>query len=203
MRNLRANQLEAQQRAELCFDLYLTMKPPRSLTELHRRCAGVGLHLSLNTLKNYSRRYHWQARVAQAQDAAQATELQRNAETLTTVADRHAKEGQTLQQFALSQIKYQMAQDPSAVQVSAGDIARLMTEGIKLERLALGEVTDRSEVRVQAFSLVVAPMIDIFADVARTYQIPDEAVQAFAIGAEKVVSQAMQSVETGEASRVV
>ncbi len=193
------NQDAVQSKADRCFDLYLTMEPPRSLSLLHQRLSDVGLSISLSGLKYYSKRFNWQERLKTASQTAKANSAERDAKLMLTMAERHARTGETLQGLGLSDLKYQMNRDPGTRRSSPSDIAKLIDTGIRIERLARGEVTDRTELQVKAVSLIVGQVVDVFADIATRYSINPKAITEFAAGAERITADAlMQSEQEAE-----
>ena len=199
MLKLKANQVRSREFADFCFDVYLTMEPPRSLKRLGELLAEHSIKISHTTLREYSRHFGWQKRLSDAAEIAKRSPVLKAADHLVSMAEKHAENGRIMQYFANTFLSAQLKDGPKKRRVNVGDLARLMVDGSKLERLALGEATDRTEVRLEAFNLVVAQVIDVFTEVAHTYQIPDAAVRDFAHGAEKVVNQAMAQAESEDA----
>jgi len=179
---------------EAFFDIYLMMGPDRSLAKLRETLASLGLSLTLNTLKNYSVRFHWQQRLQTAQGLAQAQKQEQDTSTLIAMNERQASIGELSQRLAahyLTQTFNQVLADPASVQGTSQDIARLMTEGSRLERLARGEVTNRTEARVQAYSVMVSQISEVFVNVARVHSLSPDAIEDFTRGADAVVRNAL------------
>ena len=64
------NHVSVTERASRLFAFYLMMGSSRSLTRLHEMLTNNGLSkVTLSTLKAYSRDYHWQELIAEAQTA--------------------------------------------------------------------------------------------------------------------------------------
>jgi len=185
-----SNQPLAKRNHQAFFDIYLMMGKERNLAKLHSVLADLGLTLTLNTLKNYSVRYGWQQRLQTAQAAAQAQQQQQDTHALVTMNERQASLGELSQRLAahyLTQTFQQVLADPAAVQGNSQDIARLMESGSRLERLARGEVTNRTEARVQAYSVMVAQISEVFVNVARVHGLSPDAIEDFTRGADAVV----------------
>ena len=166
----------------------------RSLSKLHSVLANLGLHMTLNTLKNYSARHDWQLRLRNAEESAQAQKQEQDTAMLITMNERQAGLGELSQRLAahyLTQTFNQVLADPTAVQGTSQDIARLMEAGSRLERLARGEVTNRTEARVQAYSVMVSQIAQVFINVARVYDLPPDAIEDFTRGADAVVRNAL------------
>jgi hypothetical protein len=194
-------QPSAKKNHDAFFDLYLLLGHDRSLIKLHGVLATLGLKLTLNTLKNYSVRYDWQLRLQTANDAAQAQKQDQDTATLIGMNERQAHLGELSQRLAahyLAQTFNQLLADPTSIQGTSQDIARLMAEGSRLERLARGEVTNRTEARVQAYSIVVSQISEVFINVARVHNLSPDAIEDFTRGADAVVRNALTDDEHGE-----
>ncbi len=120
------------------FDLYYETGRDRTLEKLHQLLRERGWRVSLRTIFEWSRRDHWQERIAdfdrQARVAADAARL----DELRQMYERQAQEGILLQQRgaeALSRL------DPE--ELPPDDGIRAIVEGARLERIARGEPTDR------------------------------------------------------------
>ena len=193
-------QLLAKQRADAIFEIYCTMRGKRSLTHLQKLLADRGLVLTLNTLKNYSAKYDWQVRLARAHEMTQAHIEQNITSTLVDMNERQATLGelaQTLSKKGMWDILSSAQRDVNgAVNLSGADVTRLMAEGSRLERLARGEVTTRTEARIHAYSEMVTQIVQVFANVSSAYQLPQAAIDDFARGADAIVNAAL--VEQGD-----
>ena len=88
-----------------------------------------------------------------------------------------------------------MNRDPGTRRSSPSDIAKLIDTGIRIERLARGEVTDRTELQVKAVSLIVGQVVAVFADIATRYSINPKAITEFADGGERITSDALMKSE--------
>ena len=188
------NHALAKKNHQAFFDLYLMMGPDRSLARLKETLAELGLVITLNTLKNYSVRYHWQQRLSDAEERAQAQQQESDASTLITMNDRQANLGEVTQRLAahyLTQTFDQVRLDPSSVRGTSLDIARLLEAGSKLERLARGEVTNRTEARTQAYSVMVHQISEVFINVARVHNLSPDVIEDFTRGADAVVRNAL------------
>jgi hypothetical protein len=191
---IEANKQSAQHRAEYLFDIFLLMGADRSLEKLQKVCAAGGLTIHLNTLKNYSASYKWQERIREANQATQERVEEQRVESLVDMNRRQANLGDLAQRLSglfISNIFQRLQADPTSVQGAPSDIARLMAEGSKLERLARGEVTDRTEARVHAYTIMVNQIVEVFAGVVRDHGLPQAAVDDFISGADALVSNAL------------
>jgi hypothetical protein len=124
------------------FDVYWGLGNERSIERLKSELdAKWAKQPGLRTLYEWSRRYHWQARIAELErEARRAADEQRIA-ALREMYERQAKEGLLLQQVGAEWL----AGLPGE-QASADAAIRAIVEGAKLERLARGEPSERDEV---------------------------------------------------------
>ena len=131
-------------RHRLAFDLYVRMGADRSLEALHDALQGdpslIGLSraLSRSTLEAWSSSFHWQDRLLDLERQAVEQDRDEQLKTLREMNERHAKEGLALQQKAVERL-----QSLPSDELSASDAVRALIEGVRLERLARGEPTDR------------------------------------------------------------
>ena len=104
---------------------------------------------------------------------------------------------QTLSKKGMWEILSSAQRDVNGAGNLAGaDVTRLMAEGSRLERLARGEVTTRTEARIHAYSEMVTQIVQVFANVSSAYQLPQAAIDDFARGADAIVNAAL--VEQGD-----
>ena len=199
----KSNQVAAQQRADNFFDIYMMLGEERSLTKLQDVLADGGLQVSLNTLKNYSSNFNWQLRLQTAHDTAMAQKAEETAKSLEGMNTRQANLGGLAQSLAGRNLRnsfMQMEANPEQIIWSPTDIARMMTEGARLERLARGEVTSRSEARIQAYSVMVNQIVGVFAEVANIYDLPQQAIDEFVRRADVLVDNALTEGEESDKS---
>ena len=194
-------QPSAKNNHEAFYDVYLMMGHDRSLSKLHSVLANLGLNMTLNTLKNYSSRYDWQQRLRNAEQSAQAQKQEQDTARLISMNERQAGLGELSQRLAAHYLKQtfdRVMADPAAVQGTSQDIARLIESGSRLERLARGEVTNRMEARVQAYSVMVSQISEVFVNVARVHDLSPDAIEDFTRGADAVVRNALTETSTDE-----
>ena len=135
-------------RHRLAFDLYVRMGANRSLEPLHRdlqkdpSLIGLKRAPSLSTLEAWSSAFHWQARLLDLERQAAEQDREEQLKALREMNERHAREGLALQQKAVERLG---TLPPD--RLSASDAVRALVEGVRLERLARGEPTERQEVR--------------------------------------------------------
>ena len=73
-----------------------------------------------------------------------------------------------------------------------------MSEGSRLERLARGEVTSRTEAHAYAYTVMVNQIIEVFANVVQQHALPQVVIDDFAAGADAVVTTAMLKASSDE-----
>jgi hypothetical protein len=129
-------------RQRLAFDRYFRLGGQRSIELLHSELAREGQPPSLRTLYEWSRRYHWQSRLADLERQAREAEDAARITAIREMQERQAKAALLLQQKGVEWL----AQLP-ADEVSADAAIRALVEGAKLERLVRGEATERTEQR--------------------------------------------------------
>ena len=129
-------------RQRAAFARYWELGPRRTIRNLHARLLseeGDGAP-SLSTLFQWSRRFHWQTQLQDLeQEAAAAADAARRG-AQREMAERHATEGLLLQKTGTEWI-----QRVPEERITADAAIRALMDGTKLERLARGEPTDRSE----------------------------------------------------------
>ena len=199
----KSNQVAAHQRADNYFDIYMMLGEERSLTKLQDVLADGGLQVSLTTLKNYSSNFNWQLRLQTAHDTAMAQKAEETAKSVEGMNTRQANLGGLAQSLAGRNLRnsfMQMEANPEQIIWSHADIARMMTEGARLERLARGEGTSRSEARIQAYSVMVNQIVGVFAEVANIYDLPQQAIDEFVRRADVLVDNALTEGEESDKS---
>ena len=140
--------VEEKTRHRLAFDLYVRMGPGRSLEALHRdlqkdpSLIGLKRAPSLSTLEAWSSAFHWQARLLDLERQAAEQDREEQLKALRDMNERHAREGLALQQKGVERLGTLPPE-----RLSASDAVRALVEGVRLERLARGEPTERQEVR--------------------------------------------------------
>lgn len=131
-------------RHRLAFDLYVRLGADRSLEALHdaleENPSLIGLKRapSRSTLEAWSSAFHWQDRLLDLERQATERDREQQLEALQEMAERHAKEGLALQQKGVERL-----QSLRPEELSPSDAVRALIEGVRLERLARGEPTDR------------------------------------------------------------
>jgi hypothetical protein len=126
-------------RAEAAFQAYYDLGPARSL----RKLAVIGPY-RLASLERWSSRYGWQqqARARQQEEASIARNAARK--EAASLARRRMRNAQLLQEAALTiMARAQIAEmDEETARGALGDARQMMVEGMRAERLELGEATE-------------------------------------------------------------
>ncbi len=172
-------------RAESWFILYWRMGPDRSLEKLAEFGSSLGLKSSLNTLKRWSSDFGWQARVIDFDAKACERTQEQVLDDVVGMNMRQALLGRSMQIVAQKRIDL-FKEVPATL--DASDVARMADLGVKIERLAMGQVTGRREVMLSLLNVVILPLCDHFKQVNT---IPDEVerLRRFAAGADDVVDK--------------
>ncbi|TAJ19868.1 MAG: hypothetical protein EPO65_05475 [Dehalococcoidia bacterium] len=129
-------------RVRQAFERYWRLGAQRSLRLLHDALTAEASSPTLRTLEEWSRRYHWQDRIADLERQARHADDSARIAAIREMAERHAKEGLLLQQKGAEWLT-----TLGAEAVTADAAIRAVVEGVKLERLARGDVTERTESR--------------------------------------------------------
>jgi len=132
------------ERHRRAFDLYFRLGATRSLQALWQALKDspslIGLERgpSPSTLEAWSAGFHWQDKLLDLEREAAARDRQDQIKAVREMHERHVKEGLALQQRGVARL-HQIADD----ELDASGTIRLITEGVRLERLARGEPTER------------------------------------------------------------
>ncbi len=186
-------------RADIAFALYVQMEDQRSLRHLHAQLRGLGVRIGLATLKRYSTKYNWRSRIADLEAEAVERQRERTIGDLLAMRDRHAQLGRALQGAGGSALRNLMASEPRLAKMKAADIARLVEAGLKAERSAVGEATDRREIALATWNAVTTEMVALFSEVNGE---PDAEARArlFAKGVDRVVDRYLAEVSSDRGS---
>lgn len=124
------------------FGRYWELGAVRSIELLREVLEASGRAPSLRTLYEWSRRYQWQRRIHDLERDARASEDEARRSALREMHERQAREALFLQQRGA---EWLAALGPDEASPEAA--IRAIVEGAKLERLARGEATERTEQR--------------------------------------------------------
>jgi hypothetical protein len=174
----------AQERADYLFASYLSLGRDRSLAKLHALLSGLGLKISMGTIKNYCARGKWIERAAEQDKATSIEKAEESNALATRVAElnhRHAQYGIALQRISFTGLR---TLDPKSF--SPTEVTNMLEKGIKLERLAEGEATDRHELTVQIVEPLVRQIATLFEQVNMMADAHARSRQ-FRIGADAII----------------
>ena len=169
------------------------MGESRTLEKLHAICtdAGMGHSYSLSTLKAYSQRFNWQQRIQDATERAQAQKSIEHAAVVQEMNDRQSRLGTAAQSLAMG--GFQQAAK-NITQLTPRDSGYLADVGVKLERLARGEATTRAAIEVEMLAPVIHHIVALFQSI-NVYDDPAQLQQEFALGADRILEQAIGPFE--------
>lgn len=124
-------------RAKRAFEAYCNQEK-RSLQKLS---AEIGV--SYSTITQWSVRYNWQERVAQYDMEVAATEREAVRKEIASRARQRMKHADALQKFGLLVMNQSKISEMTVKEARAAlpTACRMIVEGMKLERLELGEST--------------------------------------------------------------
>jgi head-tail adaptor len=131
------------QRNDALFYVYYQLGPDRSLEKLRDQLTVLGLRRSLNTLKNYSSRFHWQSRVLELDARLRSEREQKALEQRDEQDERQARLGRNMQVLASAGMVSMKKLMDSGAPMAPADISSLAKTGVQIERLATGKETDR------------------------------------------------------------
>jgi hypothetical protein len=138
-------------KAWLAFRIFRDIGPKRSYDETARRYyapnedageehSGRKKSRAGSSIKNWAHQWHWNERAAAFDAYLDREEVAAQAGERRDMAKRHIKQAKALQFKAIERLANM---DPS--ELGPQDVLRYLVEATKLERLALGEPTDRVE----------------------------------------------------------
>ena len=155
--------------ASTALTRYLGMGPGRSLSRLHRELTESGVSVSADTIKRWSSKHEWQTHV----QAFESRQHQIEGERLESLAhgwdrtesmnERHAALGAELQRLAAVWAG-RLAEEGHPM--TPAEVAKWAEAGVRIERLAVGAATARTEViGPAAWNAVIVPILTIFQNV--------------------------------------
>ena len=155
------------QRAETFFWIYYHIGPDRSLEKLHEICAKVGLKRALSTFKDYSAKFDWQNKLIEIDTKLKEERELSHIGQVQDMNESQAKDARNMRAIARAGMSAyaKMIQTVGSIDLSPQDIATLMREGTKIERLAMGEATDRLESMLFVYNVMIYAIGDIFKEI--------------------------------------
>lgn len=191
----KVGRLSTKKKSDAYFDIYWSMGLERSLEKLHNLLGDLGVKISVTTLSNYSSAYDWQGRLREIDETQRIVADKDKALKLLEMNDRQADLGESMVRMSgrmMQRVKERLEASPNRMVVSPTDAARWLTDGSKVERLARGAATERTEARV-AYSLIVEQVFDAFAVIAKEHELPQSAIEAFVSATDDIVTTALES----------
>ena len=195
----RTNRAELRKsRAEAYFIEYYEMGPSRSLERLHERVTKMGLRKSLTSLKRYSIDFEWQKRVELLDTKFKAERELHARAKIDDMNDSQALDGRNMRSIARAAMinLSNIIRETGVLNLPAQDIVRFMAEGTKIERLAMGEVTDRIEAHDFAYNVMLLGIVEIFNEI-NEYPSKAKRREAFAVKVDELRDQKMLEIGVG------
>jgi len=181
---------------EALFAAYYLTGPERSienLRDLATRLWPGSRPIALTTLKRYSKDGGWVKRVEDLDKQRAEQVAARPLETIVVMNERQADLGRVMQELAASRVAGILKDATAVSALTLRDAAALAREGVRIERLAVGEVTSRQEVLVTTYNRVVVPILQLFQMVIA--DVPEDArrsiVERFANGVDAIRDEHM------------
>jgi hypothetical protein len=124
------------------YNAYVALGAERSVERLHAVLSAEGKSPSVRSLFEWSRTFGWQRRIDDFERKARVVEDEARLKAVREMQDRQAREGVLLQSKGaewLSNVDDERPTPEAAI--------RAIVEGAKLERLARGEATERTDIK--------------------------------------------------------
>jgi hypothetical protein len=160
----------------------------RSLRRLHLQLRPLGVQISLPTLKRYSVQFNWQGQIADLDAETHQRQRQRHIEDFLAMYERHAQLARAMQGAGGSALQKLMSSEARLADMRAPEIARLLELGLKAERHAVGESTDRREIGLATWNAVTTEMVELF-DQVNTEPDAEARARQFAHGVDRIVDR--------------
>lgn len=172
-------------RQQAWFLVYYQMGVERSLENLRLLLGEIGVKVSSFTLESYSARFGWQAKIAEMDEKARQRTMERVLDTKVEMNLRHVTLARALGGVASAALM-ELRGNPK--EISGGEAARMLEIAQKMERLAVGEVTERREVVVSIINVLVKAVVALFMEV-NALPDPQERIDRFAFGFDEAVDK--------------
>ncbi len=181
-------------RADILFGLYVELGPGRSLKQLHERLSTLGATVSLATLKRYSARFDWQARLAEL--AAESSERRREGaiERVSQVNERHLQLARALLGAGGTALQRLLGSEVRLASLKPNDIARLLDLGLRAERQTMILEVDRRQIDIAIWNDVLTNVVELF-QTANDVEDPLERTSRFADGLDALVQDRFDSLD--------
>lgn len=181
-------------RREFWFHLYYGMGSARSLPRVleYGRSVGIADIPSIKSLRIWSAKFKWGERMAgidaEIQSRVAVAQQVRAVDDQLEINHRQAVLGRAIQQIGARAMDLGFGQNVPrlSTDVSLDEAARVIERGAKLERLASGLATERSEMLIGIWSVVVAEIAPLFNRV-NAIENPEQRKAEFAHGFDQVM----------------
>jgi len=190
------------QKADIYFAMYYKLGPERSLLKLRESLSMLGLKRALNTFKNYSHKYDWQKRVTELDVKLKEKHESERIFQIEHMNRQQAVLGKNMRNLSSVglQVLIDLFKKTDYIDLPVSDIVALAREGTKIERLAMGEATDRIEQYSFIYNVMALGIIDIFRDSLATARVPkpmrDSLTRVFFKGVDAYRREKMLQIET-------
>ena len=192
---------------ETALTRYLAMGPNRSLRRLAVELGAIGIAVHEDTVRRWSARYGWQAQARafearrDEEEAQRVTSLARGLGDADDMHERHAALGRELVRLADEWARKLVAEGHP---VTPTDVARWAEAGVRIERLAMGEATSRTEVHRTTYNTLLVGVLELFKAVVQPAIPGDEremVSREFADGVNAITGKVLEGDGKTAASR--
>jgi hypothetical protein len=191
---LSGRQEATRERADIAFALYQQMGDQRSLGRLDQQLRALGVRISLATLKRWSARSRWQERVARLNSEAVQQLQSRGVQHVLAMYERHAQLARAVQGAGGTVLHKLMVNDRRLSEMRPSEIARLLDLGVRAERQAFSESTDRHEMALSIWNTVTTEIVELFNKVSSEPE-PEARARLFARGLANIVDRHLAAVK--------
>jgi hypothetical protein len=188
-----AREVKQEAKAESFFVFFSLMGPSRSLEKLHYHATTTGLKISLGQLKRYSIKYRWQERLAEDAEMVREKMVDARVESSVAMNMRQAQLGTALQGLGARGVQSLTGR---VDQMSFSDAGGLIERGVRVERLAMGEATDRHELTVEIVEPLVHRIVALFQEV-NVVEDANKRMRDFGFGADAILRDTFGADEIG------
>lgn len=167
-----------------CLLRFLAMGDTRTLPQLHALLEGDGYQVRLKELQAWSARDGWMAS-AREFDAARAVALQDELFVAAKTMDlRQARTAMSMQAIVDKSVA---SIDDEGLVLEAKDVPRWMEVAARLERLARGQATSRTD-GTNVYNTVIMPVLTLFQQVVNNLpeRYRDDVTRQFADGVNQI-----------------
>jgi len=173
---------------------------PRSLRSLARTLASAGSRVSIATLKRWSSTYDWGRRTAEFDRDAAAHVRDDALQGEIELRERHASLGRAAAGAAAKSLQHLLANDRRLTGMSAGDIARLLDLGLRVERDAVAVETDRVDVALGVWDGAIREIVELFIRI-NAMPTPEERARRFGAGLDALAERHLAEIATSGGAR--